>query len=188
MHANNPPRQKFSQIPETLRLFFALWPEAEMRASLSALAHRYQAECGGRAMRAETLHLTMLFVGQLPRERLPELVSAIDGLAFPPFEIELDEWRCWRHNRIGYVAPKRPPEAMLDLAHALRERVQRGDLPFDAKAFSPHVTLLRNIERNISVQPVAPLRWRIRRMVLVQSVQTAAGVRYEILRAWPAAT
>jgi len=58
-------------------------------------------------------------------------------------------------------------------------------LPFDAKAFSPHVTLLRNIERTTSAQAIVPILWPVRSFALVQSIPTASGVRYEILKAWP---
>ena len=61
------------------RLFFALWPSAELRRRLHALALRYQRLHGGRAMRAETLHLTLLFLGEVPRAQIASLLQAIDG-------------------------------------------------------------------------------------------------------------
>jgi len=185
MQANNPPRHAVRLKSDSLRLFFALWPDAEIRAALSDLAHRYRGECGGRTMRAETLHLTLLFVGMLPRRQLQALIAATDGLAFRSFDLELAAWRCWRHPRIGYAAPQASPAALDDLAHALRERLSVAGLPFDAKAFSPHVTLLRNIERTTSAQAIVPILWPVRSFALVQSIPTASGVRYEILKAWP---
>ena len=139
-------------------------------------------------MRAETLHLTLLFVGMLPRRRLPALIAATDGMAFLSFDLELAAWRCWRHPRIGYAAPQASPAALDDLAHALRERLSVAGLPFDAKAFSPHVTLLRDIELTTPTQAIAPILWPVRSFVLVESIPTASGVRYEIRKTWPATT
>ena len=45
------------------RVFFALWPEALVRQALHTLATEYQLRCEARAMRAETLHMTLLFLG-----------------------------------------------------------------------------------------------------------------------------
>ena len=57
------------------RLFFALWPAPEVRDALAAIARGLQAKCGGRPTRADRIHLTLFFVGQVARERLVELES-----------------------------------------------------------------------------------------------------------------
>ena len=45
------------------RVFFALWPDDEATAHLSALAHDLTARGGARVMRPASLHLTLAFVG-----------------------------------------------------------------------------------------------------------------------------
>jgi hypothetical protein len=45
------------------RVFFALWPEALVRRALHTLATEYQSRCEARIMDADTLHMTLLFLG-----------------------------------------------------------------------------------------------------------------------------
>src|SRR5690606_32306650 len=47
----------------TRRIFFGLWPSPDTAQEIMALAHEAHAECGARIMRAETLHLTLAFLG-----------------------------------------------------------------------------------------------------------------------------
>ena len=49
----------------TARVFFALWPTAAERAQLAAWQAPLKRLCGGRAMRGETLHNTLVFIGDV---------------------------------------------------------------------------------------------------------------------------
>jgi hypothetical protein len=55
------------------RVFFALWPDDEATAHLSALAHELTTRGGGRVMRPASLHLTLAFVGAVTPSQLPGL-------------------------------------------------------------------------------------------------------------------
>ena len=49
----------------TARVFFALWPTAAERGQLSVWQAPLKRLCGGRAMRGETLHNTLVFIGDV---------------------------------------------------------------------------------------------------------------------------
>ncbi len=51
------------------RLFFALWPSATMQSELSVATRDAGADCGGRPTGRESLHLTLAFLGPLPRRQ-----------------------------------------------------------------------------------------------------------------------
>src|SRR3546814_10607201 len=61
--------------PAQARLFFALWPGPALAATLAHWAAQAQAACGGRAMRPDTLHLTLAFLGARSEEHTSELQS-----------------------------------------------------------------------------------------------------------------
>jgi 2'-5' RNA ligase len=50
---------------DTARVFFALWPAATESAQLAAWQPALRELCGGRAMRGETLHNTLVFIGEV---------------------------------------------------------------------------------------------------------------------------
>lgn len=168
-----------------VRVFFALWPDADVRTALYKLAQRQQGGCGGRIMRAETLHLTLLFLGDIPAARLVELQQAAMAVRGSKFSLELDQFAGWRHNAIGYASPATPPEALSELVAQLRTRVAESGFAFDRKLFKPHVTLLRNLERVPQAQAVSLPVWHADEFVLVKSVLGTTGARYEIIGRWP---
>lgn len=187
MQKNNPPSQAISlNAPARARLFFALWPEAACRNQLSATGRKLAMVCGGRLMRTETLHMTLLFIGPVDRSLIPLLETAASGLRFSSFEFGLDRLACWRHNRIAYAAPEVAPEALRHLATQLRAAVDATGIGVDRKPFVPHVTLLRNIERNFIAQTISPLNWTVSSVALVESVSTGHGVQYRKLHTWDA--
>ncbi|TSA48513.1 MAG: RNA 2',3'-cyclic phosphodiesterase [Nitrosomonadales bacterium] len=170
---------------DAARVFFALWPDKKGSTALFTLGEQMQRTCGGRVMRREALHLTLLFLGEVPRQRLPDLLDAANQVHGMGFHLRLEEFSCWPHNRIGYLAPTELPAELGALSAALRQQVAAAGFAFDARAFCPHVTLLRNVASPIMRFPVSPLDWRVREFALVESVPAATGQHYQELKAWP---
>jgi RNA 2',3'-cyclic 3'-phosphodiesterase len=166
------------------RLFFALWFDSAMSRALFKLAEQQRLKAGGRTMRPETLHMTLLFLGSTPTERLLELNQAVAKVHVPRFDLAIDQFAGWQHNGIGYAAPSRIPEELVLLESELRHHVTEAGFSFDRRGFTPHVTLLRKVQRTIAIVQVPPLKWAVREFVLVQSVPDAEGVSYRILSRW----
>lgn len=102
--------------PPTLRLFLALWPDAEVRAAL-----REQALCWGwpdaaRRYDESDWHLTLHFLGNLPAERLAGLRAGL-AVEVEPFELLLDRAELWRG--IAVLTCEQVPPALLRLHQAL---------------------------------------------------------------------
>jgi 2'-5' RNA ligase len=167
-----------------IRVFFAIWPDEKVRTVLHELARERRGLCGGRVMRAETLHLTLLFLGDIPVEKLPALQQAVSAVHVSTFRLELNRFASWRHNAIGYAAPTIAPEGLLQLVLQLREYVAEAGFQFDGKAFKPHVTLLRNMGRVPQPLPMASLIWEAHEFVLVRSVPDLHGASYEVVGRW----
>jgi 2'-5' RNA ligase len=171
-----------STAEKTRRLFFALWPVAAGRAALSAWQTPLQTLCGGKAMRDETLHCTLAFLGAVPEARLEALCLLAQELAFTPFDLELDGAHYWGHNHIVYAAPAKTPEALAALVARLEGNLRKHRFHFEQRAYKPHVTLLRHAQWTDAPLPPMPcVRWHCREFALVQSLSDASGARYEVL-------
>ena len=89
------------------RLFFALWPTDAVRARLAAAAQSHAAL--GRAIAARNLHVTVVFLGAVPAERVAHVVRnrtvaqklTLDG----KFMLHLDAVEFWRRSSL--VVPDR---------------------------------------------------------------------------------
>ena len=60
--------------PDSLRLFFALWPDETTQGALYRTGKWMHKHWGGRLMRRDTLHLTLAFLGSMPAEQLDTVI------------------------------------------------------------------------------------------------------------------
>jgi len=166
------------------RVFFALWPDAATARRLHALATDAQARCGGRAMRRDTLHLTLAFIGDVSPERLAELlhVGACTGAA--AFTLPIDRLGGWRHNRIVWAGAEVCPAPLVDLVARLGAGLAAAGFPVERRAFAAHVTLLRNTRAQPAQSPIAPIDWKVGGFGLFESQLSSEGAHYRPVREW----
>lgn len=169
---------------QTLRLFFALWPDDATRDALSRTGKWLHQRWGGRRMRADTLHITLAFLGSTPADQLDVLTACADTVHADAFELVLDQAGYWRHNRIGWLGAGDTPPQHLELVEALNTQLQAAGFSVDSRPHVPHVTLLRK-SMGGEVPPCTPVRWPVSEFVLVKSRTESEGAQYEVIRRWP---
>ena len=177
-------RTEHSVAPQPLRLFFALWPEDATRAALAGWSSAIHRQSGGRATRAETIHLTLAFLGDTDPARLPELEAAAARVRPRRFEFVLDEPGCWSHNKIAWAGATHVPEELERLVADLRAALVAAGFRFDPKPFVPHLTLIRKARPGFKLPVLAPILWPVREFVLVRSVLRAGGSEYVLQGRW----
>jgi 2'-5' RNA ligase len=136
--------------------------------------------CGGRITRTASIHLTLVFIGDLPRQALPDVQAAAATVHVPRFDILFDVADCWRHNKIAYLAPSRPPEELLHLVENLEAVLAAAHIAFDRRAYKPHVTLLRRAACPATARTalLEPIHWPAREFVLIESTLGPDGSDY----------
>lgn len=136
-------------------------------------------------MRRDTLHLTLNFLGNVAEKELPWICRAVDGLRAEPFTLVLDTLGYWPHNRIVWAGSSVPVPAVGELATAIAARLRGSSENGGRTAFTPHLTLLRKAAKPAVTRLSEPLVWSVREWVLVESVLTSHGARYQPLARWP---
>ena len=172
---------------EKLRVFFALWPDAGVAKRLEALAGRLHGACGGRRMRRETLHLTLAFVGDVDRDRLPALEAVGDAVGGPGFELPIDAVGYWPHNRIVWAGSTACPVGAARLADDLALALVSRGFEIEKRRFVPHVTLLRKAARPPPDFAMVSHNWPCTEFVLLASDRGESGSSYRRLASWPLA-
>ena len=157
-----------------LRLFVALWPTRATRGALAAAQAALPWPAAARPVGAEGLHLTLAFIGMLPQERLPEVAHAA-AVASARVQLVLDRIELWKGGT-AVLCPTQVPAALQELQGRLAASLQAAGVPFDARAFAPHVTLARQA-RGLEPATLPPLRWRSSGHMLALS----AGGRYSVI-------
>lgn len=168
-------------MADAQRLFFALWPDEAAAQALHAQADRGLAVCGGRAMRIESLHLTLAFLGQVAADRLDELHVLGAAVALPAFTFRLDTLGYWQRNRILWAGCRVAPAQLQGLAAELRHRLDTAGIGYAAGEFVPHVTLLRDARCREAPPLDTPIDWTVREFCLVLS---EPGAHYRPLARW----
>jgi 2'-5' RNA ligase len=167
---------------KTVRVFFALWPNEAERGKLAAWQPDLHEICGGLAMRTDTLHATLVFLGEVESHRLEAIqlvAQEIEGLAF---DLVLTEARYWGHNHIVYAAPHTVPTQLTQLVHDLEQRLLKHRFHFEPREYKPHVTLLRHAQWSDAPLPERrQVVWRAKSFALVQSTPAEKGANYRVL-------
>ena len=168
-----------------MRVFFALWPDDNIRQALVEAQSAVHGLAGGRRMRTETLHLTLVFIGDVACERLPDLLRTAGNVRTAAFEFSLDLLECWRRNRIAHLGASVTPGPLSGLVTRIESGLMALQIPFDQRPYVPHVTLVRNLDCAKGNPAWPPVTWPVRDFVLVRSSLRPEGARYEQLGRWP---
>src|SRR6476661_5320556 len=104
-----------SSRSDTVRLFYALWPDDATRTALLHLQTRLQ----GRKTPYDKLHVTLAFLGSQPVSVLPTLHDILADLPASPLTLTLDRLSYFTKNRIAWAGMHDVPETLLLLQRAL---------------------------------------------------------------------
>lgn len=174
-----------SSASPLVRVFFALWPSQSIARELALHGKALTVETGGRCMRPETVHLTLAFLGDIPQDRIPDLLALPPAVTGTPFGLDIDRLGVWSRNGIGWAAPSEPPQPLLGLQEALSRWLRPNGFAPDRRAFRPHITLVRNATGDWPLARIPAVEWDVTDFVLVRSDRDAQGARYDVLARFP---
>jgi 2'-5' RNA ligase len=164
-------------------LFFAIWPPRAAADALHAWALAAQRACGGRVTRADTIHLTLAFLGEVEESLLPDLKSI--ALKGEPHALAIEQSRYWQHNRIVWVGPREIPAPLQSLSGLLSKELAEKRFKTEKRPFAAHITLIRKARDPGELPPLPAVDWPVTEFVLVRSQLSAAGPAYEVLQRYP---
>ena len=171
----------------TLRLFFALWPDAALREALRHATRKAVRASGGRPVADGNLHITLAFLGSVPVADREKVEAVAAGVVAEPFGFALSELRLWSRAKTLVLAPAQTPPPLASLYTTLWERLETVGYARERRPFRPHVTLARKVNSPGEMTLRGPVEWRADSFALVRSVTDPGGAKYEVIRRWPLA-
>ena len=152
-------------MTESLRLFYALWPDEATRKALSL----WQANISGRRVPSKNLHITLAFLGEQPASIVPELSRILESVSSHAIRLKLDKTGYFSHHRICWTGMEQIPEHLIQLHDELVSALLEKAVSFDRYSrFTPHITLARHSGRARMASP-PPIIWNANHLVLVKS-------------------
>jgi 2'-5' RNA ligase len=167
------------------RLFFALWPDDDTQSALAGIAKARLPAAGGRLIRAQNLHLTLVFLGSVDAGARACAERAAASLRAPAFELEFRRLGYWPRPRLLWSAPEQVPEGLTMLESMLRDALSACGHAPESRPFRAHITLARKLRSPLDDTSHAPIRWPVSDFHLVASQTLANGARYQPLVSWP---
>jgi 2'-5' RNA ligase len=133
-----------------MRLFVAVNFDEPVRRRLLEAQEAIRAKSlGGNFSREENLHLTLVFLGESPGCRLPEIGRIMGQTAGPPPELVFSGLGCFSRARkeLWYLEAAEGPglERLREIQGELSSGLLALGLPLDTRPFRAHVTLGREI-------------------------------------------
>ncbi|MBS1846608.1 MAG: RNA 2',3'-cyclic phosphodiesterase [Actinobacteria bacterium] len=127
------------------RLFVAVDLPDGIREGLRAWGEAELVDPALKPVRAESLHVTLVFLGHRETAEVEEIVDLVGGLSAPPALMKLeDPITLPRRRRAALFALPAPSPATTDLHHGVVEKlVEAGLHEPDGRDFWPHVTVAR---------------------------------------------
>jgi RNA 2',3'-cyclic 3'-phosphodiesterase len=130
-----------------MRLFVAVYPPADACDDLAdQLAELNVVRAGARVAWRDTWHITLAFLGEVPDDRAPAAIEAVDRAATAwtaPLEVRLAGGGRFGRGRFTVLWVGVESLLLGSLSEAVRQELRRGRLPFDHKPFKPHLTIAR---------------------------------------------
>lgn len=169
-----------------MRTFIALELPERMVDEVAALARGLGACVPGRLMKPDTYHLTLAFLGEVDECQARTAMAALDAATGGRTPVRLVPDGLGKFSKphdatlwLGIA----PAPALLELADGVRAELAERGVPFDRKAFRPHITLARRAKLPRGPLPELPFPEPAdaTRVTLFKSTLTPEGARYKPL-------
>ncbi len=166
---------------DTVRLFFAAWPDRAVREALQGIQARFP---GGRPTHPDDLHVTLVFLGSVKTEYRACVTRVADGIRGTPFAMQIDRVSYWRRPRILWCGPTVTPVPMERLVEELQAGLKGCGFHPEKRPYAPHVTLARKARPAETQALPEPIAWQVSDYALVASHGGPMPPRYRVLKKW----
>ncbi len=181
-----------------MRAFFCVELEAELREQLDRITQRLRRlPVRANWVRAENLHITLKFLGEVDEELIPKLKEVAQSALKTS---QLDGEIAWTLDRLGafpsverprvvWVGSSKEPEALATLAAQLEQALEPLGFAPEGRGFVAHITLGRvkerapspgtaELARALKAHPEFRYEARVRALTLMKSELTPQGSIY----------
>ncbi len=164
------------------KLFYSLWPSHRQRELLRDTINPVLSAVEGQTVDRRNWHITLVYIGDFPEERIPGLMAAMDIIEPGEFRLRFDALTFWQRPKIACMHAKIvPPE----LEH-LMATMQQALIPFgvepEERVYRPHITVSRKVRTFPDVRLSRPIELSFTEFELMESISFRGEVQYRPLK------
>jgi len=135
----------------------------------------------------ENLHLTLVFIGETPEDKIPPIATVMEKALKPPvdsFLLTFSTTGCFKHSdkELWWIGVERD-DTRLVILKTIRQRIADGlsseGINFDNRPFNPHITLGREIKHDTPIIiPKQEIMYPVNRISLMKSERIGGVLTY----------
>jgi 2'-5' RNA ligase len=166
----------------TRRVFFALWPDNRQRDRLRDVINSVAKTVEGKAVDRRNWHITLVFIGEFPENRVPYLLDRAAQIQVEPFRLSFDRLEFWPRPKVASLCAATVPPGLQAIVDALNGVLLDLGIKPEDRTYRPHITVARNA-RPFQTERLAQrsiTEWS--GFELLESVPVPGGVHYVPLK------
>ena len=186
---------------DAIRAFIAIELPAPVVAQLAEIEARLKTQVPAEAIRwvkADSIHLTLKFLGQVPSDQLDLITSSLRNAvaSHHPFTLEVAGAGCFpnlHRPRVVWIGVHEAESRLHVLQRAVENAIVPLGYPTEQRDFTPHLTLgrlardvrqvdQRKIGEVVQAAQVGSLgQWEVKDVALIKSDLKPSGAEYTVL-------
>ena len=164
------------------RLFLALWPDDRQRNNMRDIFRPLLSSIEGKAIDRRNWHVTLVFIGSFPEEKVPELLIKCAHIDVEPFRLRFDRLAYWPRPKIACLQTMTVPDELKQLKSDLERMLLPYDIEPEQLEYRPHVTAVRAARPFEPVRLARPVELQWSGFEVVESISMPGGPQYRPLK------
>lgn len=163
-------------------LFFALWPSHRQREQMRDAFGPAMSTVEGSAVDRRNWHVTLVYIGNFPEEKIPGLQSAVEIIDPGEIRLRFESLTFWQRPKIACIHARTVPPGLEHLVKSLQQAL----IPFghepDPRVYRPHITVSRKVRSFQEVRLARPIEIAWTDFELMESVTFRGETQYHPLK------
>lgn len=164
------------------KLFFALWPSHRQREHLRDMITPVLSTVEGDNVDRQNWHVTLVFIGDFPEQRIAELQAAAAGIEPGEIRLRFDTLSYWQRPKIACLHAKTVPPELERLFASLQSVVKDFGIEPEDRVYRPHITVARRARSFQDIRLARPVELTWSEFELMESTGSRDSVRYRPLK------
>lgn len=127
-------------------------------------------------------HITLVYIGDFPEERIPGLLSAVDIIDPGEIRLRFDTVSFWQKPKIACLHARTVPPELEHLVKSLQQALIPFGYAPDPRVYRPHITVARKVRVFPETRLARPIGLTWSDFELIESVSFRGEVQYHPLK------
>jgi len=164
------------------KIFFALWPSDRQRDQLRDTINPTMSTVEGSTVDRRNWHITLVFIGDFPEERIPGLQSAVKAIDPGDIRLRFDRMSFWQRPKVAVLQTMTVSPELERLVGSLEQALMPFGFTPHERTYRPHITVSRKVRAFPEIRLARPLELQWSEFELVESTSVRGEINYRPLK------